>query len=180
MSHPLRRDIYAILSERVACPRELGAELGITVDSASYHCKRLVALECAELVREEKAAGSGAVSHHYRATSRDSVIKEEWRDMDPVVGESFLTEIVERKLADFTRSVDAGMIGRDDQFMLARTLHSFDALGLDEALAIQEEARLKLIEVQERSVARVTAEGGESTMFSTWQACFEVPPSSPR
>jgi len=180
MSHPIRRRCYAILNERVASPQELGAELGETADVTSYHCKRLVALECAELVREEKAAGSGAISHFYRAVSRDMVLGDLWNDMGPDSGEDFLASIMGRMVRDFTRSTEAGMIGSDESFHLARTLHHFDALAVDEALAIQEEARVKLAKVQARSDERARSNGSATSVVTTWQACFEVPPAGAR
>jgi DNA-binding transcriptional ArsR family regulator len=54
LSNPLRAEVLRILVERPASPVEMARELGESTQNVSHHCKRLVELDCAELVEEER------------------------------------------------------------------------------------------------------------------------------
>lgn len=175
MSHPLRAEVLMILTERSASPAEMAGELGASVPRVSHHTKRLVELGCAELVREEKAPGTGAIAHFYRATERHLIDTDEWEEFNSLMGEGVLGEIVQAMLDDFVQSARAGIVGADENFALVRTLHVLDREGLQEALDIQEQARLGILEAQARSAERLVASGEAPAHVSTWHGCFEVP-----
>src|ERR1700744_4638182 len=71
MQHPLRATLLRIYSERTASPAEISRELLVDVSKVSYHSRKLVELECAELVDTRPVRG--AVEHFYRATERQLV-----------------------------------------------------------------------------------------------------------
>jgi predicted ArsR family transcriptional regulator len=176
MSHPVRADILLILTERTASPVEMARELGQKVHTVSHHAKRLVELECAELVDERPVRG--AIEHFYRATERHQIDTSDWEDLHPLLAEHLVASFMQPIIDDYVASVRQGMIGSDERFHLTRTRLVLDQEGIDEALEIQERARLEIQEVQERSASRRAESGEVGTHFTSALGCFEVPPSS--
>jgi DNA-binding transcriptional ArsR family regulator len=173
MSHPLRASILRILADRTASPAEMARELDEDLSNVSYHTKQLVGFECAELVSTRPVRG--ALEHFYRATERHLIDTEEWEELDPLVAEGVLCEIMQKMLDDFVASAKARLIGGDKDFHLTRTPLVLDEEGLQEALEVQEKARLELIEIEARSAARIVKSGGEGTNVSSSQALFKMP-----
>jgi DNA-binding transcriptional ArsR family regulator len=68
LSHPLRVRILEILSERVASPNDLSAELGVELGHVAYHTRTLDRCGCLELV--DTAQRRGATEHFYKAAAR--------------------------------------------------------------------------------------------------------------
>lgn len=64
LNHPLRTEILAILSDTCASPSEMAEMLGEELSSVSYHTKRLLELECVEVVDKQQVRG--AVKTRYR------------------------------------------------------------------------------------------------------------------
>jgi DNA-binding transcriptional ArsR family regulator len=173
MSHPLRASILRILADRTASPAEMARELDEELSNVSYHTKQLVGFECAELVSTRPVRG--ALEHFYRATERHLIDTEEWDELDPLVAEGILGEIMQKMLDDFVASAKARVIGSDKDFHLTRTPLVLDREGLQEALEVQEKARLEIVEVEARSAARMVNSGEEGTNVSSSQTLFKMP-----
>ncbi len=177
VAHPLRAAILRILVERAASPSEMGRELGEPTPNVSHHTKRLVELDCAELIAERKVRG--AIQHVYRATDRHLVETDEWdaltRD-SPELAAHLLGEYMQAILDDFTASARAEMIGSDENFHLTRTPMVLDAEGLREGMEAQERCRLEMLEVERRSAERRSKTGAGAIHVSSCQGCFEMPP----
>jgi hypothetical protein len=174
MQHPLRRSILLLLVEHERLsPVEISHLLGCTVHDATYHTKRLAALDCAELVREEKVRG--AIKHYYRATDRHLVDTDEWEGLDSAVKEGLLVSFLQPAVDDFTTSAQAGLLGSDNRFHITRSPLKLDEQGLEDVLAIHRELFERVFEV-EREAAERRAESGEPAVFvSSTQSCFAVP-----
>lgn len=175
MQHPLRRAALLHLIEHgVASPVEVAAELGEKVPNVSHHMKRLVALDCAEIVKEEKVRGS--IKHYYRHTERHLIDTEEWEELDPLIREGLLVDFMQPGVDDFTTSAKAGILGANKDFHITRTpLAGMDREGLAEAMEAHEECRLKVLAAQAQSAMRLAETGGAPISVSSFQACFEVP-----
>jgi DNA-binding transcriptional ArsR family regulator len=173
MSHPLRKEILRVLTERTASPAEMARELEEELSNVSYHAKQLVEFECAELVSTRPVRG--ALEHFYRATERHLIDTEAWDELDPLVAEDLLCEITQKILDDFVASMRANEIGSDEHFHLTRTLLHLDLEGMKEALEAHERARTEIVEIQARSAARMVESGEEGIRVSSSQACFQMP-----
>ncbi len=79
LSHELRVEILAILTERMASPNELAKMLDEGLSQVSYHVTVLKNYERIELVKTEPRRG--AVEHYYRATSKTLLPSKTWRGM---------------------------------------------------------------------------------------------------
>jgi hypothetical protein len=155
--------------------RELGER---SVPNVSYHAKRLVALDCAELVGERKVRG--AIEHRYRATERHLVETDEWDELvakSPELAQYLVGEYMQAILDDFTASARARMIGSDENFHLTRTPMVVDAEGLRNGMEIQERCRLELLENERLSAERRSKNGAEAIHVSSCQGFFEMPGS---
>jgi DNA-binding transcriptional ArsR family regulator len=65
LDHPVRAKALTIMSQRVACPKEISEQIEAPLSSVSYHVRVLDDLGLIEIVEEESVRGS--VSHFYRA-----------------------------------------------------------------------------------------------------------------
>ena len=182
VSHPLRAAALQILIERTAgkkgtiSPTEIARALGESRPNVSHHIKRLVALDCAELVEERKVRG--AIEHRYRAVERHLVETEEWDDLakeNPELAEHLIGEYAQAIIDDVTHSARASMIGSNKNFHLTRTPLVLDAKGLAEGMELHERCRLEMLEVQRRSAERRADSGVDAIHVSSSQGCFEIP-----
>jgi DNA-binding transcriptional ArsR family regulator len=172
MSHPLRAAVLRTLRERVASPVEMARELGAEVANVSYHAKKLVQLDCAELVAERQVRG--ATEHFYRATRGTVIDTPEWSELDPIVRENLVDEDFQAIIDDFVASRSAGIIGSDEHFHLTRTPMTLDMDGMLEALEVFERARLEMIEVERRSAERRASTDTDGFAVSSSLGLFET------
>lgn len=173
VSHPLRAEILRILVERPASPAEMANELGVPTPNVSHHAKRLVELDCAELLEERKV--QGAIQHIYRATERALVSTEEWEEMHPREAQGFLAEVMQLILEDFLAAEKAEILGEDADFHFTRTPVSLDSEGLREGLKVFETARLAMVEVERRSAERSGGSSAQTFSASSALGLFKVP-----
>jgi DNA-binding CsgD family transcriptional regulator len=161
MAHPLRHRCWIILYGREASPKEIADELNADTALVSHHVKRLVKLDCAELVREEKVRG--AVRHVYKATQRVLVDVDDWNrliDENPPFAKHLLCGFMQSQLDDFRRSVQAGVLGSDDRWHITRDPAVVDDAGLTEALDLADRFQAELVEIVRRSAERRGGSGG--------------------
>jgi DNA-binding transcriptional ArsR family regulator len=173
MNHPLRAALLRILVERTSSPAEMAREMDEDLSNVSYHTKQLVELECAELVSTRPVRG--ALEHFYRATERHLVDTEEWKELDPMMAESLLSDIVQKMFDDLVAAARARTIGEDANFHLTRTPIVLDREGLNEALEAHERARQEVLGITARSAERMVESGEEGINVSSSQACFKMP-----
>jgi DNA-binding transcriptional ArsR family regulator len=173
MNHPVRAAVLSILAERTSSPAEMARELDEDLSNVSYHTKQLVELECAELVSTRPVRG--ALEHFYRATERSWIDKEEWNELDPMMGENLLQEIMQKVVDNFVAAAQAKTIGKDADFHLTRTPLLLDQQGLQEVLEAHERTRYELVDIASRSAERMVESGEEGINVSSSQACFKMP-----
>jgi len=173
MNHPLRAALLRILVERTSSPAEMAREMNEDLSNVSYHTKQLVEFECAELVSTRPVRG--ALEHFYRATERHLVDTEEWKELDPMMAESLLSDIMQKMLDDFVAAARSRTIGEDAEFHLTRTPLALDREGLKEALEAHERARQEVMDIAARSAERMVKSGEEGIKVSSSHACFKMP-----
>jgi len=79
LSHPLRCEIIAILSDTCASPSEMAETLGEPLSNVSYHTNELLKLECIEQVDQEQVRG--ATKTRYRATTKMLLDNADWEGL---------------------------------------------------------------------------------------------------
>lgn len=176
LEHPLRREVLRILVERTASPVEMARELDESTPNVSHHTKRLVELDCAELVEERKVRGT--IEHRYRAVDRPLVETDEWEELvriNPQLATALAGEFMQAILNAFVASARAGMVGSDKNFHVTQTPLVLDAEGLAEGMEVHERCRLEMLEVQRRSAERSGDGDAAPIHVSSSQGCFQVP-----
>ncbi|MEZ5078758.1 MAG: helix-turn-helix domain-containing protein [Solirubrobacterales bacterium] len=176
MSHPLRAECFRLLVERgEMSPSDVSRELGKNLSDVSYHMKRLMDLDCAEVVRERPVRG--AVEHFYAATDRPMIDTEEWSELDPLVAEGLVCEFMQMIIDDFVSSRKAGIVGADKDFHVTRTPMALDAEGFEEGMEAYERLRLEMSEIEARSAQRRARSGEPAVPVSSSLLLFKVPRS---
>lgn len=165
--------ILTILTERVASPKGISTQLGLSISLVSHHVKKLERMGLVELV-EERDAG-GAIEHFYRAVVRPFIGDEEWQKLDAVERRRISTWVVQLILADAARSLEASLFEARPNTHLSRTPMVVDRQGFDEVAEIQGRALEEIIEVQARSAERLVTGEEAATNLLAAMMCFELP-----
>jgi DNA-binding transcriptional ArsR family regulator len=122
LAHPLRLRILAMLSERASSPARLAAQLGVRVNVAAYHVKRLHQLGLAEPV--EVRRGRGGLEHFYAVRGRPSFTDEAWEALDRDARRRLLAAML-RQIGDYVnRAAVAGGFERRSASMRPDGRHS--------------------------------------------------------
>jgi DNA-binding transcriptional ArsR family regulator len=176
LSHPLRARVLRLLVERgKMSPAEIGREIGEASDRVSYHCRQLVAYDCAEMVEEKRVVGKGAVEHFYIATRRTVLKEEDWNGLGRAMGQAFINEAIALIVEDYEASRASDMAGSDASFHIGRTPMVLDGQGIREALDNCERWRLEQAEIELRSAARRSESKEHGTHVSSSLAFFKMP-----
>jgi hypothetical protein len=179
-AHPLREEIFTILTTRTASPAEITRALGLgrkDLPNVTHHTKYLVDLDCAELVEEKQAAGT-LPEKFYRATERALVDMGEWealRKENPGLAEHLLGKGMQVQLDDYTLAVKARTVGDDENFHMSRTRRVLDAQGMEEGMEVYERCRREMDEVERRSAERRRVDGADALHVSACLGLFAVP-----
>jgi DNA-binding transcriptional ArsR family regulator len=138
LAHPTRRRMLQIVSDRVASPREIAAELGEPIGRVSHHVRWLVAREYLELVDTQPRRC--ALEHFYRATIRPVLPDEEWSRLPEARRHELADALIRDIWSDVLDAGEAGAWAADDAHA-SRTL-----------LALDDEARRELTQALEAVV----------------------------
>src|SRR5215218_1785587 len=170
-AHPLREEIFTILTTRPASPAEITRELGLgrrDLPNVTHHTKYLVELDCAELVEEKHIAGS-LPEKFYKATERALVDVREWeilREETPGLTEHLIGRFMQVQLADYILAVRERTIGDDENFHMSRTRRVLDEDGMKEGMEVYDRCRCEMDDVERRSAERRREDGTDALHVS--------------
>lgn len=180
MSHKLRADAFAILTQRAASPSEITRELGLPpaeLNKVTYHVKHLVELGCAEVVGERREHGRPPATT-YKATERSIIEMGEWerfKEENPQLADHLLVEAMQTQLADYSRALKAGTVGDDENFHMTSTRRVVDLKGLIDGLESKEEHRRRMDEIERESAERRAEDGSDAIPVSDFLGFFKMP-----
>jgi DNA-binding transcriptional ArsR family regulator len=178
MVHELRHEIWLLLYERVASPKELAETLDANLSNVSHHTKELVRLGCAELVETRPVRGT--VEHFYRSTRPVLIDDSDWTalvDENPRLAEYLFAQNTQALFDDITRSVKAGTVGTDNQFLIDRTPVKVDSQGCDELIELFDRIEQnEVVEILKRSAERRARGNGDTVHMSVCLAILKTPP----
>lgn len=153
----MRVEAFTLLGERVASPKEIADEIGVTVNKVSFHVKELQRAGCIELVRTEPRRG--AVEHFYRARRPPMLSEREWLELDPEqrleVATLAFQIVVAEGLAALTEEGEMEVRHRDLRL---------DEEGQRELAAAQAEARARVEAIGVACEARLREAGEEGAL----------------
>ncbi|HVW46097.1 MAG TPA: helix-turn-helix domain-containing protein [Solirubrobacterales bacterium] len=154
MSHPTRVRAMSILSDRIASPRELAAEMDEPLNNVTYHVNQLRKLDCIELVRTEPVRGGRVVEHFYRACRRSYFDDAAWGALSEKERYGVVGAIVAMISKDIAESMAAGTFFTDGDVHACRSVVHVDDEGWRELLGLIERATDELFEIEDRVAAR--------------------------
>lgn len=172
LNHPLRTEILAILSDTCASPSEMAEMLGEELSSVSYHTKRLLELECVEVVDKQQVRG--AVKTRYRATMRMMLNGDDWDRLSLAIRSGIsanaLNEIGRRARA----SVEAGVFDKRKDRSILTVKMDVDEQGWKDANKAAWECYERMAEIEAEVAAR-KAKGAKTFRMTSSQLVFESP-----
>jgi DNA-binding transcriptional ArsR family regulator len=163
MSHPTRVSAISILSERIASPREIAAEIDEPLNNVTYHVNQLRELGCIELVRTEAVRGGRVTEHFYRASRRAYFDDDSWAVLTEKERNGVTLAILKMVSKDIATAMAAGTFLREGDAHTTRSRISVDDEGWHEITRVIERATNELFEVEARVAAR-GAEGKPATI----------------
>ncbi|HET9162055.1 MAG TPA: helix-turn-helix domain-containing protein [Solirubrobacterales bacterium] len=156
LSHPLRTEIVAILSDTCASPSEMADMLGEELSDVSYHTKVLRELDCVEIVEQERVRGS--VRTRYRATLKMLLTSEYWDRLSLAtrtgISANALNELG-RRIRD---SVEAAVFDRRKDRSVLTLKMDLDEQGWIDANAVAWEGYERMEKIQEEAANRAAKE----------------------
>lgn len=111
LAHPVRQQLLMAYNQAVTSPSELAVKLGRPLNEVAYHTKRLVEMECVELVRTERGPG---VKHFYRATVRAEIRDSDWRKLPRGLRRTLAAPILSQVVKEAGRAAAKGTLDADD------------------------------------------------------------------
>jgi DNA-binding transcriptional ArsR family regulator len=179
MSHPTRVHALSVLTDRVASPKELAAELDLGLNRVGYHMDILKGLGMIELVRTESAANGRSVEHFYRAVERAWFDRDAWKELggpskQPGVTGAIMALINE----EIAKAITAGTFDGAENH-ISRTPLLLDPESYGELIALLTTTLEEgLFSIRERAANRITPETETiSTVVNIIQ--FDLPKPKP-
>jgi predicted transcriptional regulator len=175
--HPIQFKALHIFTERVASPKEVAIELGLTaakVRNVSYHVNELRSRGLIELVRTEPRRG--ASEHFYRATKPLIITDDEAERMSIEERLAFSCWIICCIGGDFAMAVEAGTIDERTDRHLSRFPLRLDEEGYLELVREQNEVFHRTLEIAAASKNRRVASGDQGIRVSASMGAFPLPP----
>lgn len=173
LADPLRSEILTLLSKRTASPTEIAKELDAELTRVSYHCRYLVKLNCAELVKEERARGW--VRSIYRATTRNFVSDSTAKAMHPAVADSYAGQVWKEVVSGIKLAAESGSLDTQGPLELSCLEVHVDEAGYGNVLAILERAREEIIQEQAESGGRIASSRESAQPVSITLLGFRLP-----
>lgn len=154
LSHPLRIQILEVLTERVASPTLIAAELETGVSHVAYHTRTLDRCGCLELV--ETAQRRGATEHYYKAKPHAFIGDRLWRKVPRPVRSAITAASLQTFIDKAVTALEAGTIDdREDTTFSWMPVH-LDEEGWGEVTTILAEATEQVLAAQAAADRRAT------------------------
>jgi hypothetical protein len=164
LAHPLRVKILEILTERVASPNSLSAQLGAGLTDVAYHTRTLNQCECLDLV--DTAARRGATEHFYKASPRSFVGDRAWRRVPRSVRGGVTAAALQTFMDKAVTALEAGTLDDCEETTLNWIPVELDQRGWKEVAAIMNEALDGALAAQARSRKRLARSKGDRETIS--------------
>jgi DNA-binding transcriptional ArsR family regulator len=154
MSHPTRVRVMSILTDRVASPRQMAAEMDEPLNNVTYHVNQLRDLGCIELARTEQVRGGRVVEHFYRPCRRSYFDGDAWDTLTEKERCGVIAAILKMVSQDIATAMAAGTFFQDGDAHATRSVMHLDTDGWQEVTALTERTIKELFEIEERVAER--------------------------
>jgi DNA-binding transcriptional ArsR family regulator len=172
LNHPVRVKALTILTEKIASPKEIAAQLDMPLSNVSYHVRVLDELGLVEIVEEESVRGS--VAHFYKSVERPLIDNPDWEKLSPKLRSAFSGYVIETLMSDAANSLAAGVFDQRDDRHLSRTTLILDEKAWRKVSEIQAKALDQILKEQAAAGDRLRKSGGTAIQAVAGMTCFEV------
>jgi DNA-binding transcriptional ArsR family regulator len=172
LNHPVRVKALTILTEKIASPKEIAAQLDMPLSNVSYHVRVLDELGLVEIVEEESVRGS--VAHFYKSVERPLIDNPDWEKLSPKLRSAFSGYVIETLMSDAANSLAAGVFDQRDDRHLSRTTLILDEKAWRKVSEIQAKALDQILKEQAAARDRLRKNGGTAIQAVAGMTCFEV------
>lgn len=173
LNHPVRVKALTILTEKIASPKEIAAQIDAPLSNVSYHVRVLDELGLVEIVEEESVRGS--VAHFYMAVERPLIDNPDWEKLSPKVRSAFSGYVIETLMSDAAASLAAGVFDRRDDRHLSRTSLVLDERAWRKISEIQAKALNQILKEQTAAAGRLDKSKAKGINAIAGMTCFELP-----
>lgn len=177
MSHPLRVRILGALNERVMSPRGFAESSKEPLPKVSYHFRELLKADCLEIVHE---VPRGNLTEHYFCATRKALFDSDaWENLP----ETIRNKLSGRTMSDLLEAVAEAMEAETFDSRVDRVLvwqkSYVDEQGWEEAAEVHRRSAKELMEIEERSRARLLRSGAKGLIATSGTLLFESPFEEP-
>jgi DNA-binding transcriptional ArsR family regulator len=151
LCNPLRVQIFALLLDRLASPKEIADELNKRLPSVSYHVG--VLSDYGLIVEDHTIPRRGAVEHFYRPTQTVLIPPDTWDNVPPAMRKAVSMCILEEFFNDASASMEAGIF--DESGDLSWIPLILDKLGVEEVENLALEFVEAVLKVQAKANKRL-------------------------
>ena len=156
LMHPVRLDILAILSDRVASANEIAEILKEPRSTVRRHVKELRDNHAIEVVTEKPRGG--ALERYYRTVARPEISSEEAEILPRAAHRRHAAISLQAIFIEALASLRYGQMDTDDELELALCSTAFSRRGLEEVNALLTETQDRFEAILERDAARPKAD----------------------
>lgn len=170
--HPLQVRALTILTERVASPKEIAADVGEpVVSTVAYHVRELEKRGLIELVRTEQRRG--ATEHFYKAVVRPMLDTGKWPKAKREKASALAMQLF---LQDVAGAMEAGTFDEYRERHLSRAPLTLDRQGFLDLAAAQDDLLERALEIQAESDQRRAESQEPGQRVTGFMATFTMPP----
>lgn len=174
VAHPIRLQCFVALTERVASPNQLSAELRLNLSDVAYHVRKLAELGVIELVDERKGL-RGSNEHFYTAVKRPYSDDAEWEEMTAEERNNATLFTLQLHFTDAALALNAGTFDERLNRCLIRVALQVDEEGFEELNKLEERSYEERLEIEARSSERMRTSEEEAIPVSSTTMFFEMP-----
>jgi DNA-binding transcriptional ArsR family regulator len=179
MSHPTRVRVMSILTDRIASPRQMAAEMDEPLNNVTYHVNQLRELGCIELARSEPVRGGRVVEHFYRPCRRSYFDAAAWDSLTEKERYGVIAAILKMVSHDIATSMAAGTFFENGDAHASRSVMHLDPDGWQEVLELSERTVQELFEIEERVTERAVDGEGPTINAKLDILQYRMPPRPP-
>ena len=172
LSSKQRVEIFAILCERVASPKEISEALNEGLSQVSYHV--VVLRNCGLIVEDHQIPRRGAVEHFYRAVAPTLIPPKAWDHLPPTMRKGLSASILQHFFEDASTSMEAGTFDEAPGELSWSPL-ILDVPGVEELGQLARDFLESVMKLQANANKRLLTENGraaEATSATVFLASF--------
>lgn len=173
MRHPTRVKALRYLNTHgTGSPKDVADDFGLDTSDVAYHMRRLMDLDCIELVKEEQVRG--VLRHIYAPIQGHLLEAEHFRELPEDLVWATVGEILEVQADDHHTALNDASLADENVVLIRTPLRGIDLEGQVEIREIMERAYEEIEDVPARCKERRKQSGEPGFLMSAILNAFRV------